>query len=153
MAGLMGDATPFMNNDIYQYFELLKKYGYEKYGNEIMYSGITGDQIHTDIFIGPTYYQRLKIMVEDKVHSRTTGPLQHMTRQPAGGRANEGGFRIGEMERDAVIGHGVAGFLQESITKRSDGYFEGKTYKIQLNKKTGLMYINDKKYNIEVPRF
>ena len=155
MAGLMGDATPFMNNDIYQYFELLKKYGYEKYGNEVMYSGITGDQIHTDIFIGPTYYQRLKIMVEDKVHSRTTGPLQHMTRQPAGGRANEGGFRIGEMERDAVIGHGVAGFLQESISKRSDGYFEGKTYKVQLNQKTGLMSYdkNDEKdiCNIEIP--
>ena len=155
MAGLMGDATPFMNNDIYQYFELLKNYGYEKYGNEVMYSGITGDQIHTDIFIGPTYYQRLKIMVEDKVHSRTTGPLQHMTRQPAGGRANEGGFRIGEMERDAVIGHGVSGFLQESISKRSDGYFEGKTYKVQLNQKTGLMSYdkNDEKdiCNIEIP--
>jgi DNA-directed RNA polymerase II subunit RPB2 len=155
IAGLMGDATPFMNNDIYQYFELLKNYGYEKYGNEVMYSGITGDQIHTDIFIGPTYYQRLKIMVEDKVHSRTTGPLQHMTRQPAGGRANEGGFRIGEMERDAVIGHGIAGFLQESISKRSDGYFEGKTYKVQLNQKTGLMSYDKKDEkdicNIEIP--
>ena len=128
MAGLMGDATPFMNNDIYQYFELLKNYGYEKYGNEIMYSGITGDQIHTDIFIGPTYYQRLKIMVEDKVHSRTTGPLQHMTRQPAGGRANEGGFRI-EMER--MHRSWCSRFLQ-SITKRS--YVILKTYKIQLNK-------------------
>ena len=155
MAGLMGDSTPFLNNDIYQYFDLLQKYGYEKYGNEIMYSGITGDQIKTDIFIGPTYYQRLKIMVEDKVHSRTTGPLQHMTRQPAGGRSNEGGFRIGEMERDAIIGHGVAEFLQESVSKRSDGYFEGKTYKVQVNQKTGLMSYdkNDEKdiCNIEIP--
>ena len=155
ISGLMGDSTPFMNNDINQYFELLKKYGYQKYGDEILYSGITGDQIHTDIFIGPTYYQRLKIMVEDKIHSRTTGPLQHMTRQPAGGRANEGGFRIGEMERDAVLAHGVANFLQESISKRSDGYFDGNTYKIKLNNNTGLISYNkeDEKdiSNIEIP--
>ena len=94
-------------------------------------------------------------MVEDKFHSRTTGPLQHMTRQPAGGRSNEGGFRIGEMERDAVIGHGISGFLQESISKRSDGYFDGKTYTIKVNNKTGLMSYdkNDEKdlCNIEIP--
>jgi DNA-directed RNA polymerase II subunit RPB2 len=155
MAGLIGDSTPFLNNDINQYFELLKKYNYQKYGDEIMYSGITGEQIHTDIFIGPTYYQRLKIMVEDKVHSRTTGPIQYLTRQPAGGRSNEGGFRIGEMERDAVLAHGVSEFLQESITKRSDGYFNGKTYKVQLNEKTGLMSYDKNKEkdlcDIEIP--
>ena len=155
LAGFLGDATPFLNNDINLYFELLNKYNYEKYGNEILYSGITGEQIQTDIFIGPTYYQRLKIMVEDKVHSRTTGPLQHMTRQPAGGRANEGGFRIGEMERDAVLAHGVAGFLQESISKRSDGFFDGKTYKIQIDSKSGLMSYNNNNQkdlcNVEIP--
>jgi len=156
LAGLMGDATPFLNNDISEYFELLNKYGlYNKYGDEVMYSGITGAQIQTNIFIGPTYYQRLKIMVEDKVHSRATGPIQHMTRQPAGGRSNDGGFRIGEMERDAVLAHGIAGFLQESITKRSDGYFEGESYKVQINQKTGLMCYdkNEQKNicNIELP--
>jgi len=155
MAGLLGDATPFLNNDINQYFELLKQYGYDKYGDEIMYSGITGEQIHTNVFIGPTYYQRLKIMTEDKIHSRTTGPLQHMTRQPAGGKSNDGGFRIGEMERDAILAHGTAEFLNESITKRADGYFEGRSYKVKVNQKSGLMSYNDEEIkdicNIEIP--
>ena len=122
MGGFLGDSTPFLNNDINEYFESLKNYGYEKYGDEILYSGITGDQIHTNIFIGPTYYQRLKIMVEDKMYSRATGPLQHMVRQPAAGRSQQGGLRIGEMERDAIIAYGTSDFLQESMMKRSDAY-------------------------------
>ena len=60
LGGFLGDATPFQNNDINDYATLMKKYGYEEWGNEVMYSGITGDQMHTSIFIGPTYYQRLK---------------------------------------------------------------------------------------------
>jgi len=119
-----------------------------------MYSGITGDQIKTDIFIGPTYYQRLKIMVEDKIHSRSTGPINHITRQPAGGKSNDGGFRIGEMERDAVLAHGMSEFLKESITKRSDGFFENKMYTLKINEKTGLISDNDDDNdvcNIEIP--
>ena len=154
LSGLLGDSTPFLNNNIEEYFDLLQNHGYDKYGDEIMYSGIGGEQIKTNIFIGPTYYQRLKIMVEDKIHSRTTGPLQHMTRQPAGGKSNDGGFRIGEMERDAVIAHGISEFLNESMTKRADGYFEGKSYSIQLNEQNGLTSYNedDKDIcNIEIP--
>ena len=153
-AGLLGDATPFLNKDINEYFDLLKSFGYNKYGDEIMYSGITGDQIKTDIFIGPTYYQRLKIMVEDKIHSRSTGPINHITRQPAGGKSNDGGFRIGEMERDAVLAHGMSEFLKESITKRSDGFFENKMYTLKINEKTGLISDNDDDNdvcNIEIP--
>ena len=108
MAGYFGDATPFQNNDINIYSDLLETFGYEKYGNEIMYSGITGEQLKTSIFIGPTYYQRIKIMVADKMFSRATGPLQSLTRQPAAGRSNQGGLRIGEMERDSILGHGTA---------------------------------------------
>ena len=71
-----------------------------------MYSGVTGDQMRTTIFIGPTYYQRLKIMVADKMHSRGTGPMNYnLTKQPAAGRANNGGLRIGEMERDSILHH------------------------------------------------
>ena len=75
-------------------------------------SGLSGEQIKTEIFMGPTYYQRLKIMVADKMHSRSTGPLQHLVRQPASGRANNGGLRIGEMERDSILGHGMCHFLK-----------------------------------------
>ena len=86
LSGHLGDATPFQNNDIREFSEVLEGFNYQKDGNEVMYSGITGDQIKTSIFIGPTYYQRLKIMVADKMHSRGTGPSQHLVRQPASGR-------------------------------------------------------------------
>ena len=95
-------ATPFQNSDTSAYGNVLSQFGYEKNGDEVMYSGINGEQIKTSIFIGPTYYQRLKIMVADKVHSRATGQIQSLT-QPVGGRANNGGGRIGEMERDSII--------------------------------------------------
>jgi DNA-directed RNA polymerase beta subunit len=102
-----------------------------------MYSGITGEQLHTSIFIGPTYYQRLKIMVSDKMFSRGTGPLEMLTRQPAGGRGNQGGLRIGEMERDSILGHGVMGFLNESMMERAD------KYNVQIDKYTGLISYDD----------
>ena len=148
LGGLLGDSTPFLNNDIHEYFDLLQNFGYEKYGDEIMYSGITGDQIHTNIFIGPTYYQRLKIMVEDKMYSRATGPIQHLVRQPAAGRSQQGGLRIGEMERDAIIAYGTADFLKESMMKRSDAY------NMHINETSGMMSYdkNDKNIcNVELP--
>jgi DNA-directed RNA polymerase II subunit RPB2 len=146
--GYLGDATSFQNNDINEFFNVLQSFGYEKNGDEVMYSGSTGDQIKTSIFIGPTYYQRLKIMVADKVHSRGTGPLQHLTRQPASGRSNNGGLRIGEMERDSIISHGISHFLKESMMERSDGF------KVQIDKKSGLISYDDKKedkVNINIP--
>ena len=76
--GYLGDATAFQNNDIRDFTKVLSKYGYEKNGNEVMYSGLSGEQIKTEIFMGPTYYQRLKIMVADKMHSRSTGHLQRL---------------------------------------------------------------------------
>jgi len=122
MGGYAGDATPFMNNDINDYANLLNKYGYSEWGDEVLYSGITGEQMKTKFFIGPAYYQRLKYMVVDKMHSRSTGPLQNLTKQPAAGRANNGGLRIGEMERDSIIAHGLSNFLNESMMERSDKY-------------------------------
>ena len=133
LGGFLGDATAFQNNDIHDYAELMKKYDYDEWGNEVMYSGITGEQLKTSIFIGPTYYQRLKIMVADKMHSRGTGPLQSLIRQPAAGRANNGGLRIGEMERDSILAHGTAEFLRESMMERSD------KYDVNINDKTGLI--------------
>ena len=145
LGGFNGDATPFQNNDIDNYSKLLEKYDYEKYGNEIMYNGMTGEQIKTSIFIGPTYYQRLKIMVADKMFSRSTGPLQHLTRQPAGGRANKGGLRIGEMERDSILGHGSSHFLNESMMKRAD------EYSIKINENTGLIEYDKNNPTINLP--
>jgi len=98
-----------------------------------MYSGINGEQMKTTIFIGPTYYQRLKIMVADKMHSRGTGPMNYLTKQPAAGRANNGGLRIGEMERDSILSHGISSFLNESVMERSD------KYKVQIDNKNGMI--------------
>jgi DNA-directed RNA polymerase II subunit RPB2 len=95
--------------------------GYESYGNELMFNGYTGEMFNAPIFIGPTFYMRLKQMVEDKINYRDTGARQRMTHQPPEGRGNDGGLRIGEMERDVLLAHGISAFAQESMMKRSDG--------------------------------
>jgi DNA-directed RNA polymerase II subunit RPB2 len=96
--------------------------GFHSSGNEIMFNGMTGQQIDMEIFIGPTYYMRLKHMVKDKINYRERGPMNKLTRQPVGGRANDGGLRIGEMERDVLISHGITNFLRESMMERGDAY-------------------------------
>jgi DNA-directed RNA polymerase beta subunit len=121
--GAEGDATPFTDCKVDNIAELLEQTGLEKYGNEIMYNGRTGEQIKTEIFIGPTYYQRLKHMVADKIHSRgSNGPIVMLTRQCSEGRARGGGLRLGEMERDCFIGHGTASFLKEKMLDCADNY-------------------------------
>jgi DNA-directed RNA polymerase beta subunit len=121
--GTTGDATPFSGCTVEDIAKNLEKTGLEKYGNEIMYNGRTGEQIKTEIFIGPTYYQRLKHMVTDKIHSRgSNGPIVMLTRQCSEGRARGGGLRLGEMERDCFIGHGSALFLKEKMLDCADNY-------------------------------
>jgi DNA-directed RNA polymerase beta subunit len=61
-------------------------------------------------------------MVEDKINYRDTGPRTMRTHQPTQGRSNEGGMRIGEMERDSLIAHGMSKFIEESFMKRSDAH-------------------------------
>jgi DNA-directed RNA polymerase II subunit RPB2 len=102
--------------------EILTQLGYHPYGNEFLYNGMNGEFIEAEIFMGPTYYQRFKHMVEDKINYRSTGPRTLLTHQPLEGRANDGGLRIGEMERDSLIAHGISGFLQESMMLRSDAH-------------------------------
>ena len=122
LTGFNGDATVFNNINIDNLSKILERFKYEKHGNEVLYSGITGEQLKTSIFIGPTYYQRLKHLSNDKIHSRASGPVVSMTRQPAEGRALHGGLRFGEMERDCMIAHGSSNFLRERLMEVSDKF-------------------------------
>ncbi|EJN40703.1 DNA directed RNA polymerase subunit 2 [Acanthamoeba polyphaga lentillevirus] len=119
--GVYGDATPFTSVDLNAINDELVAAGYEEWGNETMYNGMNGKKLPVKIFIGPTYYQRLKQMVGDKAHSRARGPTQLLTRQAPEGRSRDGGLRIG-MERDALCAHGVAQFLKEKTVDNSDIY-------------------------------
>jgi DNA-directed RNA polymerase II subunit RPB2 len=101
--GLFGDGTSFGELDVYTIRNELLKLGYENNGNELLYNGLSGEQIESNIFIGPAFYQRLKHMVNDKQHSRSIGPMVNLTRQPAEGRSRDGGLRFGEMEKDCVF--------------------------------------------------
>ena len=119
--GALVDSTPFSTqNRVVELRKLLDKAGYHPYGHEILYNGHTGEMMPMEIFMGPTYYLRLKHMVEDKINYTTRGPRKLLTHQPVEGRSNEGGLRIGEMERDALISHGAGKFLHESLMDRSD---------------------------------
>ncbi len=121
--GTIVDATPFTSqNQIVEYRDLLERNGFESNGSDIMYNGMTGEMMEMEIFIGPVYYLRSKLMVEDKLNYRDTGARTLLTHQPLEGRSAGGGLRIGEMERDALIAHGSAAFIQESFMKRSDAH-------------------------------
>jgi DNA-directed RNA polymerase II subunit RPB2 len=123
--GSYGDSTAYMNkgSKIQVFGDMLTKVGFHSSGNEVLYNGQTGEQFSTEIFIGPTYYMRLKHMVKDKINYRARGPRTNLTRQTVQGRANDGGLRIGEMERDGVLAHGASIFLQESLMVRGDEYY------------------------------
>ena len=123
LLGSFYDASPFENkNELENITGIMETLDYEQYGNDILYNGYNGEQIHASIFMGVQYYQRMKHMVHDKVQSRDIGPKTVLERQPAKGRAREGGLRLGEMERDSLISHGASNFLKESYTVRSDNY-------------------------------
>ncbi|KAK0539902.1 DNA-dependent RNA polymerase II [Tilletia horrida] len=122
LSGQEGDATPFTELTVEAVSAILRGLGYQSRGLEVMYNGHTGQKLKAQVFLGPTYYQRLKHMVDDKIHSRARGPVQILTRQPVEGRSRDGGLRFGEMERDCMISHGIASFLKERMFDASDAY-------------------------------
>mgnify|MGYP001228819882 CR=1 FL=1 len=123
--GCFGDCTAFFNKGMKEkeFGKILTNNGYHNSGNEILYNGMTGEQLETEIYIGPTYYLRLKHMPKDKINYRARGPRSVLTRQTVGGRANNGGLRIGEMDRDCLLAHGMANFIQETMLVRGDQYY------------------------------
>ncbi|KAH0881931.1 hypothetical protein HID58_058027 [Brassica napus] len=139
--GKEGDATPFTDVTVDNISKALHKCGYQMRGFERMYNGHTGRPLTAMIFLGPTYYQRLKHMVDDKIHSRGRGPVQILTRQPAEGRSRDGGLRFGEMERDCMIAHGAANFLKERLFDQSDAY------RVHVCESCGLIAIANLKKN------
>jgi len=124
--GIFQDATPFSFHESgdqtsVDYFgEQLRAAGYNYYGSEPLYSGVSGCLMHADLYIGVVYYQRLRHMVSDKYQVRATGPVNPLTRQPIKGRKKGGGIRLGEMERDSLLSHGCAFLLQDRLLNCSD---------------------------------
>ena len=147
--GAFGDCTAFQvkGSNYSTYAPLLVEAGFNSSGNQILYNGFTGEPIQSDIYIGPTYYMRLKHMVKDKINYRARGPNTALTRQPVQGRANDGGLRIGEMERDGVLAHGMSYFLNESFLIRGDEYY------MAVCNKTGAIAIYNDSRNLFLSPF
>jgi DNA-binding transcriptional MerR regulator len=147
--GGYGDCTAYAtkgaNYDTYGH--MLTKMGYHNSGNQILYNGFTGAQLYSEIFIGPTYYMRLKHMVKDKINYRATGKRSALTRQTNQGRANDGGLRIGEMERDGIMAHGLSYFLNESYMIRGDEYY------MAVCNKTGAIAVYNPERNLFLSPF
>jgi len=147
--GGFGDCTAFVNKgpNVDVYGSMLVNAGFHSSGNQILYNGMTGEQLSSEIYIGPTYYMRLKHMTKDKINYRALGPRTNLTRQTVQGRANDGGLRIGEMERDGVLGHGMSSFLNDSFMIRGDEYF------MAVCNKTGCIAVYNSSRNIFLSPF
>lgn len=142
--GGFGDCTAYQikGSNAKFYGELLTKSGFHSSGDQLLYNGMTGEQIQSSIYMGPTYYMRLKHMVKDKINYRARGPNTSLTRQPVQGRANDGGLRVGEMERDGILAHGMSYFLNESFMTRGDEYY------MAVCNKTGAIAVYNEAKNI-----
>ena len=153
VSGFYADGTAFEVQDWQNMSKTMEERGFSNTGDDIMYNGITGEQIACEIFIGPTYYYRLKHMVSDKINYRYAGKKVGMTQQPTKGRSNAGGLRIGEMETNVLLSYGFSAFTKESLMERSDKKM------FSISKSSGLLIpVNEKKrimlepyHNVVIP--
>lgn len=138
-AGALGgrfiDGTTFSAESEKDLRKYLKELGFRENGTETMYSGITGERFEANIFVGNSYYLKLRHMVANKMHSRASGRIQLLTRQPIEGRSKGGGLRLGEMEKDCFVAHGASLLLKER--------FDSDKHKIYVCESCGMLGIYD----------
>jgi DNA-directed RNA polymerase subunit B len=133
------DGSAYENEDKEELKKQLKELGFKESGKETMYNGVTGEEMDAEIMIGPGYYLKLSHMVGDKVHARGRGPVTLLTKQPTEGRSQEGGLRLGEMEKDVFVGHGASLLLKER--------FGADSTEIEVCENCGEIAVYDRKEN------
>ncbi|KAJ7058148.1 beta and beta-prime subunits of DNA dependent RNA-polymerase [Mycena amicta] len=136
LCGKLQYGTAFGGSKVEDMSRILVEHGFSYAGKDMLTSGITGEPLEAYVYFGPIYYQKLKHMVMDKMHARARGPRATLTRQPTEGRSREGGLRLGEMERDCLIGYGATQLLLERLMISSD------KFEVNACNKCGLMGYN-----------